>query len=114
MHASASYKRVVYDSRSICFTYKARGIVEESSWNFPHLQQSDCYTVNLPISASIGNECVKGPCQDTIAALWACNVRPSIGTHWTIAALEGKNITMLMSGQSLTALRNEYRHGLQY
>lgn len=63
--------------------------------NFPHLQ--DCYTVNLPISVSIGNKCVKGPCQDTIAALWACNVRPSIGTHWTIGALEGKKITTMLT-----------------
>lgn len=64
------------------------------------IEESGCYTVNLPISASIGNECVKGPCQDTIAALWACNVRPSIGTHRTIGALEGESITtMLISGQ---------------
>lgn len=74
---------------------------------FPHLQESDCYTVNLPISASIGNKCVKGPCQDTIGALWACNVRPSIGTHRTMGALEGKNIiTMLIRCQSLSALEN--------
>lgn len=58
--------------------------------NFHTCKSPAVNTVNLPISASIGNECVKGPCQDTIAALWACNARPSIGTHWTIGALEGK------------------------
>lgn len=68
--------------------------------------------MDLPISASIGNECVKGPCQDTIAALWACNVRPSIGTHGTIAALEGENITtMLISGHSLSILQTERGDG---
>lgn len=61
---------------------------EGSPWKFPHLQESNCCTVNLSISASIGKKCVKGPCQDTIAALWACNVRPSIGTHRTMGALE--------------------------
>lgn len=71
------------------------------------IQESGCYTVNLPISASIGNECVKGPCQDTIAALWACNVRPSIGSRWTIGALEGETITtMLISGQTLWTLKS--------
>lgn len=59
-------------------------------WKFPHLREADCYTVNLPISASIGNECVKGPCQDTIAALWACNVRPTIGTKQTMDAFVGE------------------------
>lgn len=56
-----------------------------------------CETViNLPISASIGNVCVKDPCQDTIAALWKCNVRPSIGTRRTMAALEEINITAML------------------
>lgn len=52
--------------------------------------------MNLPISARIGNKCVKGPCQDTIAALWAGNVRPSIGTRRTMGALDGKNITTML------------------
>ena len=50
------------------------------AWKFPHLQEPDCRTVGSSISASIGIGCVKGPCRDTIVALWACNVRPSIGT----------------------------------
>lgn len=48
-----------------------------SSWKFPHLSASDGCSVNLPISASSGGKRVKGPRGDTIAALWACNVRPS-------------------------------------
>lgn len=62
---------------------------------------ADC-TANLPISASIGNESVKGPCQDTIGALWACNVRPTIGTRRTIGAFEGENITTMLMTRSVT------------
>lgn len=68
---------------------------------------TDCYAVNLPISVSIGRECVKGRCQDTIASLWVCNVRPSIGTRRTMVALEGENITTVLN--SLSALPSEYR-----
>lgn len=69
-----------------------------------HVQNADIYPVNLPISVGVGKECVKGPCQDTIATLWDCNARPSIGTHHTMAALEGEHIsTMLISGHSLQA-----------
>lgn len=74
------------------FSFIKRGGVFFRVWKFPHLQNCDCYTVDLLISASIGNDCVKGPCQDTIALLWTCNVRPSIGTHRIIGALEGGKI----------------------
>lgn len=32
---------------------------------------------------------VKGPCPDTIGAVWGCNARPSLGTHQTMGAFEG-------------------------
>ena len=99
--SSAPSQRAVCTSRWICFTYLACA-AHDSLWKFPHLRASDCDSVNLPISARIRNKRVKVPSQDTIAALWACNVRPSIGTHRTIGALEGKNTTTtLIACQSL-------------
>lgn len=112
MHTSVSYKHVVCGSRYISFSYYPCTTVQGDLWKFPHLQKAHCYPVNLPISVSISNECMKGPCQDTIATLWACNVRPSIGTHRTIAALEEENITtMLISGHSL---QSENQNGEKY
>lgn len=53
-------------------------------------------SVELQITVSIGNKCVKGPCQVTIAALWACNVRPPFGAHRTKGALEAEKMSAVL------------------